>query len=121
MTRKICHKRVRNTFNPLIPVLIHQVVHYPARCILKIWVPVGRCFHTLYTFDKEDLITVRRKLKTINTALYIGNLSHTSSIGIHAPDLRSACFVSQEGNFLSSVYPLGVTFRCVCNGQLLLF
>ena len=118
VTVEVGHEGMGCRGGPLVPMLVHQVVHDDAACLGQVGVFLGRGLHRLYLRDEEQLLAVGAEGKALDASLIVGQLAAVRSVGVHLPHLARAALVAQVGQLFAFLYPYGLVFLPGVLGQL---
>ena len=109
---------VRNLLDPLVPVLVHEVVDDAAGSLVEVGVDVRSLLAVFHIADEEDMFLVGREEESVYPFLVVAYLTGVAAVGLHDPQLRVAALAREVGNLFAAVYPHGVTLRLGGAGNL---
>ncbi len=84
---QVGQERMRHALHPVVPVLVHQVVHHAAAGSRQVGILLSRLLAALHAADEKNLLAVGRDHKALDGFLLVGDLCHPSPIGIDGPYL----------------------------------
>ena len=100
---------MRSIGQPLVPVLVHEVVHYKTLCLVKVGVYVCCCRLCLYSLYEYHLCLIWREQETFDVSSIVRQLSASCTVRVHFPYLVATAFIRQECYLASALYP-----GCAC-------
>ena len=114
---KACEERMGSIVQPLIPMLVHEVIYNESLCFGKVGIYVrcrGLDFDTL---DKYYLCLIGREEETFYVCSIVCQLLAACAVGVYLPQLAAASLVREECYLAAAFYPCGAALVCRCCGK----
>ena len=96
------YKRMRNFRDPLVPMLVHKVVHHASGGFRQVGIYVGGIAGVFHIAYDHHFLFVRRKQETADAACMFAGLGAGAAVGVHCPHLHVAVGVGIEECYAAS-------------------